>query len=194
MTLIVKDNLVPQGYADDIEADVLHTSFKYGYIRDVTNSKYGNNSGFAHVAYDHPGISSDWFQYIKPLTYSIEEVMNKRISTLYRIRVGLLIPTRDISYKYNSPHVDFIWPHYTACYYVNDCDGDTVIFNETLSNIKEDISEDTLNDFVVNSEFTVKESVSPQKNRIVIFDGYNFHASTKPVNSERRAVITINFI
>jgi hypothetical protein len=33
------------------------------------------------------------------------------------------------------PHIDSFFPHWNAIYYVNDSDGDTVIFNETNDNV-----------------------------------------------------------
>jgi hypothetical protein len=86
-------------------------------------------------------------------------------------------------------------PHYTACYYISDSDGDTVIFDQTLAEIQEsNITEQALYDFVANNKFTVAQRCSPKKGRVCVFDGLRFHASTKPAEHDRRLVITINYI
>lgn len=193
MTLIV-DNLLPQGYVDDIEKDLSRTGFQWYYVKDVTNPNYGSNSGFVHPAFDIGKHPTEWFPYIKPLVYSLEQAHGQKIKELFRIRVGFLLPTNEQNYKYNTPHVDFLWPHYTACFYVNDSDGDTIVFDQRLEQVGTEITEDSINAFVKTTEFSISSSIQPIKNRLAIFDGFNFHASTKPIKSEKRFVITINFI
>ena len=190
----VFDNLLPQGYADAIEEDLVRGAFQWQYIDDVTNKNYGNNSGLAHLAYDMGKGPSDWYPFIKPIVYSIEQAAGHKISQLLRIRVGFLYPTPN-HMDHNTPHVDFIFPHYTACYYVNDSDGDTVLFNETLSNVtSNNITEETLQEYVSGTQFNTASSCAPKKNRLCVFDGLRFHSSTKPINHNRRLVITVNYI
>ena len=62
-------------------------------------------------------------------------------------------------------------PHYTGIYYVNDCDGDTFLFDGTKEIAK----------------------ISPKKGRIVIFDGKTLHAGSHPYLSDFRMVINFNF-
>lgn len=189
----VFDNLLPEGYVDAIENDVTRTGFRWFYIKDVTSPHHGSNSGFVHAAYDHGKEPSDWYPFIKPLVYSIEQANQEKIKELYRIRVGLLTPSNK-EYKYNAPHVDFLWPHKTACFYPKTSDGDTVIFNQHLSEIGCNIDEGSLNQYVERTSFDVFDTVAPIKNRLVIFDGHQFHASTKPKLNDTRIVITVNFI
>tara|TARA_R110000822_G_scaffold167925_2_gene308053 strand:+ start:1922 stop:2503 length:582 start_codon:yes stop_codon:yes gene_type:complete len=192
MTPIIVDNLLPAGYADDIEQDLTQTGFDWFYVKDVTNANYGNNSGFVHPAYDYGKSPSTWFPYIKPFTYSIEQTLDRKIEELYRIRVGFLYPSPNIN-QFNTPHVDFLWPHLTACYYVSNTDGDTVIFDQHLSEVGSDINNESLKLYTEKTKFTIKTSVNPVKNRLIIFDGLNFHASTKPKHHDTRLVITVNF-
>jgi hypothetical protein len=113
---------------------------------------------------------------------------------LLRIRIGFLtkiVPTTD--YKYNTPHVDFLVPHHTACYYVNDSDGDTVLFDKFLSNVGDVCNEETLNNYGKTADFNVVERCAPRKNSVCIFDGQRFHSSTSPQYHDRRLVITVNY-
>lgn len=195
MSVLIVDNLLPQGYADQIETDLLSMPFPWHYIDDVTNKSYGSNSGFAHLAYDLGKQPTEWYAFLKPLVYHIEQAQSKRILELLRIRVGLLTPTGDVEYTHNTPHIDFTMPHYTACYYVTDSDGDTVVFDQHLSNTNiTNVTEEALIGYVKATEFTVDGRASPKKNSVCIFDGLQFHASTKPKNNNRRIVITINYV
>lgn len=189
------DKIIPQGYADEIERDVSRMKFPWHYIHDVTNRNYGSNSGFVHVAQDLGGMPSDWLPFIKPIVYSIEEAMGHTMLQLLRIRVGLLTKTAEANYDYNTPHVDFLMPHLTACYYVNDSDGDTVLFDQSIQDMgTHELSEQVVQDYVANTEFTVAERSSPKKGKLFVFDGQQFHASSKPKLNDRRIVITINYI
>ena len=187
------DKIIPTGYANQIEADLTRTGFPWFYIDDITNENYGNNSGLVHAAYDYGKQPSDWFPFIKPLTYAIEEANEKPIIELLRIRVGFL--TRTEIAQYNTPHVDFTMGHYTACYYVNDSDGDTVVFDQQLAGVNStNITEQVLKEYVEQTTFTVAQQCTPKKGRVCIFDGTRFHASTKPKQHDRRLVITVNYV
>lgn len=188
------DKIIPQGYADQIEADVMAMKFPWYYIKDVTNHDYGNNSGLTHLAFNYGSEPSDWFPFIMPLVYNITEAAGHNIDQLLRIRVGCLPQTRETGYDYNTPHLDFTFPHYTACYYVNNSDGDTVLFDQTAADIgTANICEDTLLEYVKKTNFTISQRSTPMKGRMCVFDGMRFHSSTKPRQTDRRIVITVNY-
>jgi hypothetical protein len=188
------DKIIPQGYADAIEDDLLRREFPWHYIDDVTNPDYGNNSGFLHLAYDFGAKPSEWYPFIKPLVFSIAEANGRPLEKLLRIRIGFLPKTDEPEHTCNTPHVDFLYPHYTACYYVSDSDGDTVMFDQQLKDVGTNINTDSLREFVENTEFTEAGRCSPKKGRLCIFDGQRFHASSKPKQHKRRLVITVNYI
>lgn len=71
---------------------------------------------------------------------------------------------------YNTPHVDLLESHLVFLYYVNDSDGDTVIFKE-------------------GKEYA---RITPKQGRILAFDGSFLHAGSHPYNSESRIVINFN--
>lgn len=188
------DDIIPKGYQDQIEADLMRWQFSWNYFDDVTNANYGDNSGMVHLAFNHGAQPSEWFPFIKPIIYSIEQATGEKIRELLRIRVGFLTPAETLA-EYNTPHVDFTVPHKTVCYYVNDSDGDTVVFDQTVTDMSvTEISERTIKEYVDKATFTVAGRCSPKKGRICVFDGYKFHASSKPKQNQRRLVITINYV
>tara|TARA_B100000073_G_scaffold343829_1_gene349436 strand:- start:1677 stop:2003 length:327 start_codon:yes stop_codon:yes gene_type:complete len=84
------------------------------------------------------------------------------------------------------PHIDSYVPDsWNVVYYIDESDGDTVIYNER-----------TLNDYdyqkyLDKDSFTECERVSPKKGRAVMFKGDMFHASTTP-STNWRPVVNIN--
>lgn len=194
MTIKIYDNIIPKGYQDAIESDLTRWDFPWNYVDDVTHMDYGNNSGMAHLAYNIGQNPSDWFPFIKPIIYSIEQATGDKILELLRIRVGFLIPSINEK-EYNTPHLDFTIPHTTVCYYVNDSDGDTIVFDKTAADMKVDtITETTIRNYVNETEFSIVGRCSPKKGSICKFDGYRYHASSKPKNNKRRLVITVNYV
>ena len=82
---------------------------------------------------------------------------------IYRIKCNLLFPTHT-GRKHLPPHTDYQkGKHSVILYYVNDSDGDTFLFNDDM---------------------TVRERVSPKKNRALYFDGSITHAASNPKNSD----------
>ena len=73
---------------------------------------------------------------------------------------------------HDLPHVDRKDKHIVLLYYVNDTDGDTILFDNDLNIIKR---------------------VSPKKNRVLIFNGNILHAGCSPIQSKKRVGINFNF-
>ena len=91
---------------------------------------------------------------------------------------------------HHNPHVDFYQPHQTALYYVNDSDGDTVIFNETF----DDLTVEQAAKYADENKFTIKQRISPKKGKMALIDGKYYHASMHPIRASSRIVITFNFV
>lgn len=101
-----------------------------------------------------------------------------------RWKINKLSPIKDNSIDKWGVHVDSFAPHYSIIYYINDSDGDTVFYNDTLG----DRFKEWMSILSNNKDFSYwKENkrVSPKKGRIVIFDGRIFHRSSYPTTQDR---------
>ena len=91
------------------------------------------------------------------------------------------------------PHVDHKVDHKVMIYYINSCEGDTVIYNEKYDqNSPYDIQE--YYNIVLNKHLTVKEKIKPLENRAVLFDGLHYHSGQSPTDTQRRILTNIGFI
>ena len=74
-------------------------------------------------------------------------------------------------------------PHFVMLYYVNDSDGDTIIYNEKtkFDNCKVDDE----------MKFSIKKKVSPKQGRVVLFDGRHWHTAQQP-NHNLRCIVNYN--
>jgi hypothetical protein len=99
-----------------------------------------------------------------------------------RVRAGLFFKHPD-----HSPHpchVDAKLPHTTEVYYVNDCDGDLLIYNETYKS----------HPWTVPLVPTEISRFHPNQGKLVVFDGAHYHSSSYPTKKSMRLAITFNFL
>jgi hypothetical protein len=84
-------------------------------------------------------------------------------------------------------HINQETPHLVLLYYVNDSDGDTIIYDKTI--------EDTDYDFDMypdeRHEFKIVKKITPKRGRILLFDGRTYHASSSPTTGIR-CIITLD--
>jgi hypothetical protein len=185
----VIDNFLPTSYADSLEhmckLDVSWNVMdnKSGVMSKSYEAPGANYSGFqygfSHSVLGYKGEQSKFFDKTWPMLYFIEEKANIKVNHVDRIRLGLTTSMGKEVQQY--PHVDEPEPHNVLLYYVNDSDGDTFMFNEMYQ------------EGVDQTEFTIKERVTPKKNRAILFDGLTYHSASSPVNNALRFVVNINF-
>ena len=133
-------------------------------------------------------VSSAINALLVPLLFVACDKANLKFNGLIRIRLGMF-PETPVDVPYHNPHVDFYEPHIVGLYYVNDSDGDTVIFKETFDHLTVEQSVRLANE----RGFTELARVSPKKGRMAFFDGKHYHASMHPRKHSHRIAITINF-
>tara|TARA_R110000803_G_scaffold200081_1_gene264307 strand:+ start:1105 stop:1689 length:585 start_codon:yes stop_codon:yes gene_type:complete len=114
--------------------------------------------------------------YYRLLEEKIPYILNKLgLKNIEIIRAKLNLQTQFTNnkpYLHNTPHRDANYIHNVLILYLNDSDGDTIIFDD-------------------NSK--IKKRITPKKNRVVIFKGINYHAGCNPYKSKKRIVLNINF-
>lgn len=190
-------NSIPKEDQDYIETELSSQQFEWYYAEystyndsqsvdiELKSSQLANLKGyyeysqFRHIMYNGFGPGTSTMREIYP---RIKKGIPLDVSNLLNIRINMLLPLRDVPLNAVSlPHVD--WNHqednyYTGLYYVNDSDGDTIIYNETYKN---DIPE----------ELTIKHRIKPVKGTLLLFNTHQIHSGCLP-SSGRRMVINFN--
>jgi len=114
------------------------------------------------------------------------------INGLKRIRFGLL--TGADKNIINVPHVDFYEPHVTGLFYFDNSDGETVFYNK-IHDLNMDPT--TVPQWVTtwaDDPSTVECKVECKENRLVLFNGLQYHSSTRPTNVSKRVVMNFNIM
>lgn len=188
-THLVIDDLVADSFANKILSDLCNPFFPWYLSRtlltvkshEFENAKQDYDNIQEYLAFIHVFFSNDDGNTVRnsesaplaeDLFRAILEKLNLNTGEILRVKANFQTQHRSkINGTHNTPHVDNETPHYTGIYYVNDCDGDTFLFDGTKEIAK----------------------ISPKKGRIVIFDGKTLHAGSHPYLSDFRMVINFNF-
>ena len=99
---------------------------------------------------------------------------NLEFKQLFRSKANLQPNCKESQALYTTPHIDNFGSHKVLIYYVNDCDGDTFIFDNHKTG-------------------SVLKQVSPKKGRFLLFDGGFYHAAGLPTHSDFRLNVNFNY-
>lgn len=187
------DNLLPESYATELSNLFTDQNFPWyytpntSYIDEISNNKFIENDSslkdtdaFIHGFMIQGRKTSPYFESVRPVLYFLEQKTGISITTLLRIRGVMVHKNSGFGNYINIPHVDLSYPHNTLIYYVNDSDGDTVIFNEKYTGEPD------------YNKKTIRQTVSPKRNRAVLFNGLQYHTGSVPKN-DHRFLINFNF-
>ena len=125
---------------------------------------------------------------VEPFNYApFERFLNGKY--FYRCKSNILFQKKfrwfEDKRKVNMPHVDLYYPHTVILYYVNDSDGDTVIYKERYTGTGKPQFPQTL---------TELKRIEPKRGRVVVFDGLHYHSSSNPRKNSYRCVINFDIV
>jgi hypothetical protein len=177
------DNSLDTAFVNDVETFLFSNYFPWYFVDNIAMKGLINNHylqvGFSHVFYGDENKNSYNYENFEQLKTIVTTNMT---GTIERARTFLHIPVpQEIRTPHDTVHVDFHHPHTVCLYYVNDSDGDTIIYDKTY------------NDGDPNQPMNVVERISPKKGRVIIFDGSYYHCATPPT-SNPRCIINFNVL
>ena len=128
-----------------------------------------------HLVYDGEEKS----KLAPPIMRELQKELN--IKRFIRIKLNLLLKSNQTPGKWHTPHVDWDIPHKVCVLYVNQSDGDTVLFNELFE------------PGVEKTEFSIQHKITPEEDKALLFDGKQYHASCSPITSNKRVVLNVDY-
>jgi hypothetical protein len=155
----------------------------YGNYSDVNSQKW------QHIAY-HKGVTSSAIgPYLETAVWDALGKTQQQVDELIRIRCSVT----EIGNKHfvGGPHVDTNTPHMTALFYLNDSDGDTIMYNEKFDPSLGIDQYEYYNKYI--KQPTVMKTVTPEENKMFWFDGLLYHSSNSPVTTAKRFIINVNY-
>jgi hypothetical protein len=177
---VVIDDLIPEADQHRLHSHIMNNA-KWQFLTDVSGVEghMWPSHGFAHILKDPKTNNfSDLYGDIA-VTILSRLAHIEGWSNVYYNRIFLQLPLPEQYRKeHNGVHVDLPadLPHIAAVYYVNNSDGDTIIYDQTINDTPGG-SQDV--------QLTEHMRVKPKRGRIVLFDGSRYHCSSQPTVNYR---------
>jgi hypothetical protein len=196
--IYVIDDVISKGYQDIIEHELLNQNAPWHYQRDIAldvndpnaqkNIK-GKTPGLSHIFFDvdSGGIRSPMYYLTLPMMFEAFAKVNVTPQMIIQARSFMHMPLADkLRKEYDNIHVDYGRDHLVCLYYVNDTDGDTILFDKTFNDVnpQSDFSQ---------VDWKIIKRVSPKKGRAVLFDGRRYHSSSGP-SQDVRCIINFDVV
>ena len=171
----VIDDFLDKSYFDFIVNDVMNDdTFHWYYSDDSTyssskkfsiNGEVKDTQGFSNLLVTDDKARSRAGDLIYPFALKVKSYLGAK--EVMRVRADLC--TQNVDGAIHGPHVDFPGKfHYSSILYLNETDGNTLIFNERDPGSQ--VNGDNID------SFTIKEAITPKPNRLVVFDGRYIHS------------------
>lgn len=177
------DNLLTPEEENKIEEFALNQKYnKFNNIRYL-DQNISSIPSFPQETTFGDYISPSLQPYLRKILKKTNNKSKLNFGNAIRWKINKLSPLKNkIDTKWGI-HIDDYTPHYSLIYYINNVDGDTIFYNNTLGDKLKKWER-----FVEEGNFNYWEktiSVSPKKGRIVVFNGEIFHHSNYPTSKDR---------
>jgi|TARA_B110000503_G_scaffold65815_3_gene103354 hypothetical protein len=188
------DNFMPEHEFLELKDIMMSNNFPWFYVEDVSLPPEDRHfvkddlaletDGFYHTLYDRESKQESFaHNLLRKFYQQVVEQLGYTSDHLIRSRMSLKLPKIGFTPEnYNLPHVDYYYPHTSMIFYINDSDGDTRMFEQIFTENNPE-----------RNKFNVQHRISPKANRLVVFNGLQYHTASNPFLFSRRVIININF-
>lgn len=184
--VIIKDNFLPPAYFQQIQELMLAPTFDWRYLDDLTF--YTPNQATKTFGYYHWFVNDGSYYSDAMLLQEFYErnlAIRSDLNSVVKSRGAMITNVGET--KLHVPHVDApftdkLAPHFASILYINETDGDTILFKEeTDSNER------------IPDRLTIMQTITPKPNRLLMFKGSYIHTGCSPTKVNRRVWINSNF-
>lgn len=196
--MYICENVIPNFLFKKLQEQVIHMDFAWYYADQTT---YGN--------FEHEETENKLYQHSLFHSVIVDGQYNSPVASLVDLCIAALFEKNNLEFNNkilrarfvtqfvgpsnitHKPHIDTIETKYTGFIYMNDSDGDSVLYNEDYDPFS------GLDSFqyykrLTETGFTVKEFITPKANKAVMFNSYNYHSSCSPAKTSRRIVLNFS--
>jgi hypothetical protein len=176
----VYDNILPKKLEDKIESLILDVNFlplfplyyQSNNTYTTDHPLYSFTPGLFHT-FKNGDTYSKYEDFLSQVLYNFCSKRNIIVNHFFKGKVFVDLPSPNPGLDL-PPHIDIPGRnHWVLLYYINDSDGDTVLFKD--------------------DQTTEIKRVTPKKGRMVFFDGSIPHCGSRSATNTRSAV-NFNFI
>jgi len=187
---IILDNLLSNNHIKLIEDTLLNSYFPWYLSAKKIDNKFSTCSkniylknknkntvedlqfvhSFVNYENNQSKINSNYFNLIEEISKKITDYFKLDQISLLRVKANLKTRSNIKNNKYGTPHIDIGNENITCIYYVNDSDGDTILYKK----------------------HKIYKKITPKKGRFLFFKGNMLHSAGYPLKNQVRCVINFN--
>lgn len=191
---LIFDDIISKTYLTQLVDNIFDYNWKF-----FSNLTYGNEERYVNLQDFEHGFNSiltkEQKYFILPLILKICDLSNIEISNPNQIsritpRLQTMLSNNNCT---NDIHIDKEQNHYVIIFYPHNIDGDTILYDQTTLDLN--FSKYESMNFKEKKEatknFSILKRITPKENRVVVFNGNRYHASSLPSKGPR-CIININ--
>lgn len=184
-------NALPPQLFSKLVTTISHSEFPWYFNSTAYDNVVEPLMGYSysHLAWKDGQSNSPVGSMIESVFLVLADLMQQDIDKLIRVRVGCIGVTS--APHRHTPHVDLEYPHQTALLYLNDSDGNTELYNELYDSNLQISSQQYFKH--LNNNVSLARSILPEANKLVCFDGLQYHSSETPTTVPRRLAVNFNY-
>tara|TARA_A100001011_G_scaffold280963_1_gene290963 strand:- start:166 stop:726 length:561 start_codon:yes stop_codon:yes gene_type:complete len=176
----VFDNIISKKDQVDLKNLLLKDDyFPWYYCSDISkkDNKYQSRPGFKHNFMIDGKVNSEHYIQISKIFEKVNKKIKKELIP-HKVRSFLQLPLdkKFTGKGVDTPHLDLEIPHTVFLYYVNDSDGNTIIYNYKSKDV---------NDVPYFEDMKIEKNIIPKQGRVVVFDGFYWHTAGQPTKGPR---------
>lgn len=178
------DDIIDSDEQNKLESHILGDTIKWLGHKNITGEFGGGaNESFPGSVIHWETVDSDILDMVDKIEKLSIDKLNLQFVKNIRNKINKTSPL-NISYNASKlMHIDTGTNHIVIIYYINDSDGDTLLFTNKKGNSAESIK-DNFNS-VNTDDFELLQRVSPKKGRVLIFNGNLYHYGEYPTKGNR---------
>ena len=182
--IYIFDNIIDSKAQRKIQ-QIIFNKIRWQFIADVTKpDNKQQRPGFNYQFISNKENVYEWHTEMCTIVDAACNKINFKRKDCLQGRSFLQLPLNLKDRSIDTPHVDADVDHIVILYYVNNSDGDTVIYKnlfESYDNIPR------------QNELIELKRVTPKAGRVVIFNGRHWHTSNQP-EYDIRCVVNYNVV
>ena len=198
MYVNVIDNAAPNFLFKKLQEQVLHMDLAWYYVEQTT---YGN--------FEHEETENKLYQHSLFHSVIVDGQHNSPVASLAELCIASIFEKNNIPFNNrilrarfvtqivspvsitHKPHVDTIETKYTGFMYMNDADGDSIIYDQTYD-VFSRLDSFQYYKHLSEKGLTVRKTITPKANKAVLFESPVYHSSSSPSKTSRRIVLNFS--
>ncbi len=177
---IIVDDFLPKDFYQLISSNLDEISWNYNH---GTASPIHDDLGNFFFIHDIQYQKFFMFEFKKQIRQKIFDIDFKIV------RCNLNLTLLDKSEYQTTAHIDFSYNHHVVLLYMNETDGDTILYDSEWNTDKKELLTNDERD-----SLPILKRISPKPNRCVVFDGKLYHSYFFPKTHNRRIVVNCDII